>query len=167
MDCHRFLFPLFNIFVSLFFAERCLFCFATNRESPIGIFETMWCRRMHLTFIPIPFALAAQTTAKKQEACWAKSRFSPFSICFAEITLPGCLWFSFGNGIHAIQFRMTSFVCCRICILLGFPHTWHMPADNWNDMPAAWSKISGHPESNQGPSDCCRTLQSDALPTEL
>ena len=26
---------------------------------------------------------------------------------------------------------------------------------------------SGHPESNQGPSDCCRRLQSDALPTEL
>ena len=26
---------------------------------------------------------------------------------------------------------------------------------------------SGHPESNQGPSDCCSTLQSDALPTEL
>lgn len=26
---------------------------------------------------------------------------------------------------------------------------------------------SGHPESNQGPSDCCRSLQSDALPTEL
>ena len=28
-------------------------------------------------------------------------------------------------------------------------------------------KKSGHPESNQGPSDCCSTLQSDALPTEL
>jgi hypothetical protein len=28
-------------------------------------------------------------------------------------------------------------------------------------------QISGHPESNQGPSDCCRRLQSDALPTEL
>ena len=28
-------------------------------------------------------------------------------------------------------------------------------------------KKSGHPESNQGPSDCCNTLQSDALPTEL
>ena len=26
---------------------------------------------------------------------------------------------------------------------------------------------SGHPESNQGPSDCCNDLQSDALPTEL
>ena len=26
---------------------------------------------------------------------------------------------------------------------------------------------SGRPESNQGPSDCCRFLQSDALPTEL
>ena len=26
---------------------------------------------------------------------------------------------------------------------------------------------SGHPESNQGPSDCCMNLQSDALPTEL
>ena len=26
---------------------------------------------------------------------------------------------------------------------------------------------SGHPESNQGPSDCCSDLQSDALPTEL
>ena len=26
---------------------------------------------------------------------------------------------------------------------------------------------SGDPESNQGPSDCCRCLQSDALPTEL
>ena len=29
-----------------------------------------------------------------------------------------------------------------------------------------WQK-SGHPESNQGPSDSCNTLQSDALPTEL
>ena len=29
------------------------------------------------------------------------------------------------------------------------------------------SKKSGHPESNQGPSDCCMCLQSDALPTEL
>ena len=28
-------------------------------------------------------------------------------------------------------------------------------------------QISGHPVSNQGPSDCCRRLQSDALPTEL
>ena len=28
-------------------------------------------------------------------------------------------------------------------------------------------QISGHPESNQGPSDCCIHLQSDALPTEL
>jgi hypothetical protein len=28
-------------------------------------------------------------------------------------------------------------------------------------------QISGHPESNQGPSDCCMRLQSDALPTEL
>ena len=27
--------------------------------------------------------------------------------------------------------------------------------------------ISGHPESNQGPSDSCKSLQSDALPTEL
>jgi hypothetical protein len=26
---------------------------------------------------------------------------------------------------------------------------------------------SGHPESNQGPSDYCESLQSDALPTEL
>ena len=26
---------------------------------------------------------------------------------------------------------------------------------------------SVHPESNQGPSDCCNILQSDALPTEL
>ena len=26
---------------------------------------------------------------------------------------------------------------------------------------------SGHPESNQGPSDFCESLQSDALPTEL
>ena len=26
---------------------------------------------------------------------------------------------------------------------------------------------SGHPESNQGPSDFCNALQSDALPTEL
>ena len=26
---------------------------------------------------------------------------------------------------------------------------------------------SVHPESNQGPSDCCSILQSDALPTEL
>ena len=26
---------------------------------------------------------------------------------------------------------------------------------------------SGHPESNQGPSDSCKALQSDALPTEL
>eukprot|EP00973_Karenia_brevis_P055349 7696169-Karenia_brevis.AAC.1 len=26
---------------------------------------------------------------------------------------------------------------------------------------------SGHPESNQGPSDYCSDLQSDALPTEL
>ena len=26
---------------------------------------------------------------------------------------------------------------------------------------------SGHSESNQGPSDCCNDLQSDALPTEL
>ena len=29
------------------------------------------------------------------------------------------------------------------------------------------NKISGHPESNQGPSDSCISLQSDALPTEL
>ena len=28
-------------------------------------------------------------------------------------------------------------------------------------------QTSGDPESNQGPSDCCRHLQSDALPTEL
>jgi len=27
--------------------------------------------------------------------------------------------------------------------------------------------MSGHPESNQGPSDSCKLLQSDALPTEL
>ena len=26
---------------------------------------------------------------------------------------------------------------------------------------------SGHPESNQGPSDSCKALQADALPTEL
>ena len=31
----------------------------------------------------------------------------------------------------------------------------------------ASSAKSGHPESNQGPSDCCMNLQSDALPTEL
>ncbi len=31
----------------------------------------------------------------------------------------------------------------------------------------AAEKKSGHPESNQGPSDCCSILQSDALPTEL
>ena len=29
------------------------------------------------------------------------------------------------------------------------------------------AKESGHPESNQGPSDYCKNLQSDALPTEL
>ena len=29
------------------------------------------------------------------------------------------------------------------------------------------NRKSGHPASNQGPSDCCSTLQSDALPTEL
>ena len=28
-------------------------------------------------------------------------------------------------------------------------------------------RISGHPESNQEPSDCCRSLQSDPLSTEL
>ena len=33
--------------------------------------------------------------------------------------------------------------------------------------PGRVFQISGHPESNQGPSDCCRRLQSDALPTEL
>ena len=31
----------------------------------------------------------------------------------------------------------------------------------------AKSRKSGHPESNQGPSDGCECLQSDALPTEL
>ena len=29
------------------------------------------------------------------------------------------------------------------------------------------NRKSGHPASNQGPPDCCSTLQSDALPTEL
>ena len=33
--------------------------------------------------------------------------------------------------------------------------------------PRASMPRSGHPESNQGPSDCCKSLQSDALPTEL
>ena len=35
--------------------------------------------------------------------------------------------------------------------------------------PAFINKLlkSGHPESNQGPSDHCMNLQSDALPTEL
>ena len=28
-------------------------------------------------------------------------------------------------------------------------------------------RISGHTDSNRGPFDCCRGLQSDALPTEL
>ena len=36
---------------------------------------------------------------------------------------------------------------------------------------SAWAsttqKMSGHPESNRGPSDHCKVLQSDALPTEL
>ena len=44
-----------------------------------------------------------------------------------------------------------------------------MLAPQWRQAVVAQSKIekSGHPESNQGPSDCCSTLQSDALPTEL
>ena len=28
-------------------------------------------------------------------------------------------------------------------------------------------EMSGHPKSNQGPSDCCRILQSDAPPIQL
>ena len=35
------------------------------------------------------------------------------------------------------------------------------------DFEAREREISGHPESNQGPSDVCTDLQSDALPTEL
>ena len=35
--------------------------------------------------------------------------------------------------------------------------------DKWRET----DRQSGHPESNQGPSDCCSDLQSDALPTEL
>lgn len=43
---------------------------------------------------------------------------------------------------------------CTTTLLLG-----HRGAQGWGK--------SGHPESNQGPSDCCSDLQSDALPTEL
>jgi hypothetical protein len=42
---------------------------------------------------------------------------------------------------------------------------------NIEELGAAWAstpqKMSGRPESNQGPSDRCKVLQSDALPTEL
>ena len=34
-------------------------------------------------------------------------------------------------------------------------------------VPLTKQETSGHPESNQGPSDRCMNLQSDALPTEL
>ena len=37
---------------------------------------------------------------------------------------------------------------------------WHEPAHDCDEK-------SGDPESNQGPSDFCKLLQSDALPTEL
>ena len=36
-----------------------------------------------------------------------------------------------------------------------------------HDAEIARKRKSGHPESNQGPSDYCENLQSDALPTEL
>ena len=54
----------------------------------------------------------------------------------------------------------------------------HSPKENWREKErerereregerAGKKENSGHPESNQGPSDVCKCLQSDALPTEL
>ena len=48
--------------------------------------------------------------------------------------------------------RERASVCARVCMYVRVP-----------DM----NEKSGHPESNQGPSDSCMILQSDALPTEL
>ena len=77
------------------------------------------------------------------------------------------------------------------CGTRAWPHTrrWRMPRthyrdgsrNNWSRLPLVnyhpiptparqrgiKTQTSGHPESNQGPSDCCKCLQSDALPTEL
>ena len=49
---------------------------------------------------------------------------------------------------------------------------WRMVASGcvvggWVAASAGFDKVSVHPESNQGPSDICLSLQSDALPTEL
>ena len=56
-----------------------------------------------------------------------------------------------------LQLASTSLATCMFGSQVG-RHTF----------PTTYTKnISGHPESNQGPSDCCRDLQSDALPTEL
>ena len=43
---------------------------------------------------------------------------------------------------------------------------WNMRINRACTCPMPVNK-SGHPESNQGPSDFCNNLQSDALPTEL
>ena len=40
-------------------------------------------------------------------------------------------------------------------------------AVRWASFRSNDKRKSGDPESNQGPSDGCRSLQSDALPTEL
>ena len=51
------------------------------------------------------------------------------------------------------------------CLICGLCHRWTQLTSH-RSMFERCPK-SGHPESNQGPSDRCTSLQSDALPTEL
>jgi hypothetical protein len=50
---------------------------------------------------------------------------------------------------------------------IGKMHAAHPSTGNVKAASEFHSMQSGHPESNQGPSDGCMDLQSDALPTEL
>ena len=55
-------------------------------------------------------------------------------------------------------FAMLLFLCAAI---------WEGITRDGTRVSLAEQETSGHPESNQGPSDRCMNLQSDALPTEL
>ena len=57
---------------------------------------------------------------------------------------------------HLLKVASSSLATCMFGSRLG------------NTCPTKFNKnTSGHPGSNQGPCDCCRDLQSDALQTEL
>ena len=86
--------------------------------------------------------------AKKPTAPWEDLRvLSAFCMCFLHVIGVVGMEVALGSWLRAVASG---------CDVGG-----------WVAASAGFDKVSVHPESNQGSSDICLSLQSDALPTEL